>query len=44
MPVLVICKIEADLKKIEIAIVMTTFPHVKSMGKVSNGQMHVTPE
>ena len=44
MPVLVICKNEGDLKKIEVAIVMTTFLHVKSMGKFSNGQGHVTPE
>ena len=37
--------IEADLKKIEVTmIVMTTFPHVKSMGKFSNGQRHVTHE
>ena len=40
MPVRVICKNEGDLKKIEVAIVMTTFLHVKSMGKFSNGQGH----
>ena len=33
LPVLVICKNEADLKKIEAATVMTNSPNAKSIGK-----------
>ena len=44
MPVLVICKNEGDLKKIEAARVMTRFSHVKSMGAMCcHGSQSSTP-
>ena len=44
MPVLVIWKTEADLKKLKQQRWWQNSPHVKSIGKFSNSQGHVTPK